>query len=485
MAYGFFPMAVILATAFIIPIVSIKHRKYISHIAAAGTLATIALMINVIPEVLSGGRLVFGVAGWEAPFGISIVLDPLSVFMALFSLLIGFLVIIFSHRYIRERKAEYYSLVCLALVGTLGIIITGDLFNLFVYLEIMSVSSYALVAFNRDKPAVEASIKYLIIGSIGTSLILLGIAFLYGLTGTLNIADIALKVSTISSPVLGIAFGLILTGFAVKAGLMPFHAWLPDAYQASPSPISAIFAGVTTNVGIYAMIRVGFIALTSTTALLWMFIFFGLISMVGGAFLALVQSNLKRLLGYSSISQMGYIAVALGLGTALGISAGILHIINQALIKGLLFLCTAFVVYQAKTDNIYKISGHFKFHPVVAYSFLIGGLSLVGLPLFNGFVSKWMIYVATLQVYPILTVIALMVSVITLAYILKAFYLIFLGNVKPAADERKIPLTMQIPMIVLVILIIALGVMPEFSVWLSELMASSLNPMGYIGGVLG
>ena len=241
---------------------------------------------------------------------------------------------------------------------------------------------------------------------------------------------------------------------------------------------------MTTNTGIYAILRIVFIMLSSHSALLWFLVFIGTLSMVAGAFLALVQTNLKRLLGYSSISQMGYIAMSIGLGTNLGLSGGILHIINQAIIKGLLFLCAAFIVYQTKTDNLYEISGHFKFQPVVTYSFLIGGLSLVGLPLFNGFVSKWVIYMATLQVNPILTVLSLMVTVITLAYVLKAFYLIFLGNVKLAADEKRIPKTMKIPMIILVILILILGIIPEATIKLSEAMVLSLERAQYITEVL-
>lgn len=484
MAYGFLPIGVMLATAFLIPIASLKSDRHAKHVATAGMILSLILTATMVPEIFSSGRLVFQIEGWPAPFGISIVLDTLSITLVFLSILVSLLVVVFSYKYVKERRTKYYSLISLSLVGTLGMLVAGDLFNMFVYLEVLSVSSYALVAFNKDRPAIESGIKYLIIGSLGTSLVLLGVSFLYGLTGSLNLADIAIKLLSVPGAAAGLAIGLIISGMAVKAGLMPFHAWLPDSYQSSPSPISAIFSGVTANAGIYAIMRIGFISLMSHQALLGLLLFFGLLSMVAGAFLALVQSNLKRLLGYSSISQMGYIAMSIALGTPFGVSAGMLHMINQAFIKGLLFLSTAFIVYRTKTDNIYEISGNFRFHPVVAYSFLIGSLSLVGVPLFNGFVSKWMIYMATLEVSPVLTVISLMVTVITLAYILKAFYLIFLGNAKPDPDAGILPLSMKIPIIILSAIIVAMGIFPELSIKLSVMMFSDLDRFAYIGDVL-
>ena len=326
MAYGFLPIGVLLGTAFLIPILSLKNDKFATYTAFTGCLAAMIITLSMVPQVVSEGRIVYHMESWKAPFGITVVIDNLSIVLSFLSILITFLVIIFSYRYVKERRTKYYSLLCLALVGALGMIVTGDIFNMFVYLEVMSVASYALIAFNKDRPALEASIKYLIMGSLATSLLLLGIAFLYGITGTLNMADISVKISSMTNPLVGISFGLILTGMLVKAGLIPFHAWLPDSYQASPSPVSSIFAGVTTNTGIYAILRVGFLVFNSHHALLWLMTFLGVISMVAGAFLALVQTNLKRLLGYSSISQMGYIAMSVGLGTSLGITGGILHI---------------------------------------------------------------------------------------------------------------------------------------------------------------
>ena len=484
MIFGFLPIAVMLATTFLIPLVSLKTEKYIIHTTLAGLFLSLLLSISMIPDVLSKGRVVYQMEGWKAPFGISIVFDPLSVFLSVAFIFIVLLAVVFSHKYIKYKKTEYYSLVCLVLVGTLGVINTGDIFNMFVYLEILSVSSYALTAFFKKKESLEAAIKYLIIGSLATSLVLLGIAFIYGVLGTLNMADIAVKVSGTANPVIGTALALIITGMFIKSGLVPFHAWLPDAYQASPSPVTSIFSGVTTNVGMYAVLRLVFTVFNPVSVLLWMLMIVGAISMLGGALLALVQNSLKRLLAYSSISQMGFVAVSVGLGTQTGLSGGVLHIINHSIIKGLLFLCAGFIVYQAKTDNMHEISGKFKFNPVIGYSFIIGALSLVGVPLFNGFVSKWLIYVATFQVSPVLTVLALVSSALTLAYMLRAFYLVFLCNAKPSAKQKKIPLSMQLPLIVLVGIIILLGVFPGFSIDISNLMVQSLNKQQYIGAVL-
>ncbi len=484
MAFPFLPIGILLATSFVIPIASLKNEDYATYIAAGGCALALIFLSVLAGSVVSQGSIVYQMENWAAPFGITLVIDSLSLFLSMLFALIFLLVITFSYRYIKERRTKYYSLLCLTLAGIMGILTTGDLFNMFVYMEVMSVASYALVAFQKDRPALEAGMKYLIIGSLGTSLILLGIAFLYGLTGTLNIADLASKMSQVHSPAAGMAMALLIAGFSIKAGLVPFHTWLPDAHPAAPSPVSAVLSGILIKTGIYAIARVGFVVMSSPAVLMDTLLVLGSVSMLLGSVLALVQTNLKRLLAYSSISQMGFIALSIGLGTPLGIAGGLLHIVNHALIKGLLFLCAAFVVYQAKTDNIYEISGNFKFHPVVSYSFLIGGLSLVGLPLFNGFISKWMIYIATLESYPFLTILALMATVLTLAYILKAFYVIFLGNTEPGVDDRKMPLSMMVPMVVLSALIIILGIMPGLSVWLSSLMASGLDRISYIGAVL-
>ncbi|MFH1445013.1 MAG: proton-conducting transporter membrane subunit [Nanoarchaeota archaeon] len=480
--YSFYAILLLLASAFITAIVGIKKDNLVPFISIASTFAAFLLTVFTVPLVISQKILTMQMQAWPAPFGITVVVDPLALIMALLVTGIGFFVSLFSFRYIEEGKTEYYTLLSLILVGILGVIHTGDMFNLFVFFEIVSISSYALVAFKRNKASFEASIKYLIMNSFATSLILLGIAFLYGMTGTLNMAHLAVEITGLSTPLLPITFGIILAGFALKAGLVPFHTWLPDAHSAAPSPISALMSGIMISMGVYAIIRLTFTVFFAPAAVLSMLVILGIASMLIGAVLAIMQSDLKRMLAYSTVSQIGYISMSLGLGTYLGAVGGIFHIINHTIIKSLLFLCAGVIIYKIKTSDMNKITS--KFHPLLGYSFLIGVLSLAGIPLLNGFASKWVIYLATLEVFPILTIFTVMVSVLTLAYGLKAFYLIFLVNVNHDKEKKSIPISMMIPIIILTALCIFFGIFSQFGYEISEFVVSSLIKSQYILGVL-
>jgi multicomponent Na+:H+ antiporter subunit D len=200
---------------------------------------------------------------------------------------------LFSQSYVKKNKSQYYALMCLLLAGLLGIIHTGDIFNMFVFFEIMSISSYGLVAFYRNRKALEASIKYIVMGALATSLILLGITFLYGAFGTLNMADIAVKASGYTGILLPLSIAFLLTGFSLKSGLVPFHTWLPDAHPAAPSPISALLSGLVIKGGIYCIMRVGFTVLGAPAILLQALTVIGVLSMVVGGALALVQTDLR------------------------------------------------------------------------------------------------------------------------------------------------------------------------------------------------
>lgn len=482
---SFYSIPVLMVTALIIVITGFRKERFASYIALAGSFVAAIFSAVTIFRVFNSGTIVLQVADWSAPFGISIVADSLSVVFVAIASVIGFFALLFSQSYIKNHKTEYYALVCLMLAGLLGVIHTGDLFNMFVFFEIMSVASYALVAFYRNRKSLEASIKYLIMGAFATSLILFGIALIYGSFGTVNMADLASKTAGYTGFVLPVAIGLMFTGFILKTGLVPFHTWLPDAYPAAPSPVTALFSGITIKAGIYIIIRVGFTVFGAPAVILTSLAVIGAVSMIVGGVLALLQSDLKRLLAYSSISQMGYIALALGLGTQMGISGGLFHILNHAIISSLLFLCAGVVIRFAKTSDLYKIAGTIKSSPLLTYTFLIGILSLGGIPFLNGFASKWLIYVATAQINPLLTVFTLLVSVLTMAYGLKAFYAVFMSNPNPGAAKIRIPLTMGIPLVVLAGLCIILGVVPYIGYYMTDFALQGLGTEAYIVAVLG
>ena len=414
--------------------------------------------------------------GWVPPFGIVWVMDGLSLFVGLLITGISSLVAIYSIKYIKERKHRFYTLLCLMTAGLLGVCLTGDIFNMYVFFEILSIASYGLVSFFLDEDAIEGAFKYIIIGSFGSSFILLGIALLYGVTGTLNFADLALKIS--HSPVFMIALGLIIGGFAFKAAIIPFHAWKPDAIEGTPTPIGAIFTTSSSAVGVYGIMRILFVF--GMIQLNFALIGFGVLTMMVGALLALVQINAKRMLAYSSISQIGYVVMVIGFGTTLGLTSGLYHILNNALIKGLLFMGIGCVIYLTGKENLDEMGMN---NTPLLICMGIGVLSMAGVPPLNGFVSKWLIFMASWEINPILTVLAIIASAITLAYGFKIFSSIFLSGKKSSGEIPKI---MLVPVVILTILCVLIGIFPQLGLDIVEPAANALlNQNQYITAVLG
>jgi multicomponent Na+:H+ antiporter subunit D len=481
--YSFFTIPSYMATAFVIILVSLKRDSYVPVVAVTGSLLALGFSLLAIPQLLTATPVVMQMEEWVAPYGITILGDYLSITLTVLISFVALMTMVFSSSFIRERRAKYYALLSLLFAGMSGVVHTGDMFNLFVFMELIGIASYGLIAFPRSRLALEASIKYLIMGSLGTSLLLMGVAFLYGLTGSLNMADIAVRLSGMSSPAVAVALGLILAGLGIKAGLVPFHTLHLDGYTAAPSPVSAVLAALVANTGLYAILRVSFILFSAPFAALQILLWFGAASMVLGAVLALGQSNLKRLLAYSGVSQVGFIAMSVGLGTSLGLLGGLFHMLNQALIKGLLFFCAGAVIYFAGTADLDRLSGALKSDRLLSFSFLAGVLALAGVPLFNGFASKWIIYVASLEVNPALTLLAVVASAITLAYGLKAYSIIFSGNPSGKPVNARLPLSMKIPLIILTMLIIIIGVLPWLGIEIAGLMATGLDSAAYIQGV--
>ncbi|MFP4005104.1 MAG: proton-conducting transporter membrane subunit [Candidatus Hadarchaeia archaeon] len=492
---------------FLTPVISIisekLNKKEIRSVFVLGLLSIqVLLVLNFSAQVWQNGTVIYEVAGRTPPLGINLTIDNLGVLAALIVSAIGYLVAIYSFFFMspKEGQGKYYTLLFLLIAGMMGVSLTGDIFNFYVFFEIMSICSYALVSFYRDRKAIEASFKYLVMGTIGTSFLLLGIALLYGLTGTLNIADIARRLIILEGELGKTSFvtiasmGLFITGLGIKIGMVPLHAWLPDSYQSAPSSISSIMAGGTAVAGVYALVRIVFM-LFANLSIGTIFVGLGLVSMIVGALLALVQKDIKRLLAYSGISQMGYILLGIGLGATapeaaaeIGIQGGLFHMLNNAIYKSLLFLCAGAIVYRYGTSKMEELGGIGNKMPVTTIAFVIGALALSGIPPFNGFASKWIIYMSGIESgYPYLTVIAVIVSALTLAYLLKAIGSIFLGQTKDVEIQTKeVPIGMLIPMIILASLCIILGIFPQLGMDVIEPAQSTLlNRLEYIEIVLG
>ncbi|MEM5812629.1 MAG: proton-conducting transporter membrane subunit, partial [Candidatus Aenigmatarchaeota archaeon] len=317
---------------------------------------------------------------------------------------------------------------------------------------------------------------------VSTSLILLGIGLIYGLAGTFTLADIALRYQ--NNIIFTTALGLLLTGFAIKAAIVPFHFWKPDATVGAVEPVAALFSSLSVAMGFYGLTRMLFIF--NLIEISWVLIGTGMLTMAVGAVMALIQADIKRLLAYSTISQMGFCLISLGTGTEAGISAALFQVLNNAIAKVVLFLCVGAIILSAGKSNMNELGGLARKMPLTAGCFLIGSLAVVGIPPLSGFASKYMIYFATWEVSPLLTAFALIFSGFTLAYYLKAFSSIFLGPESDINATKKAPATMLIPVIALSVLIVVIGFFPQTGLAIVEPATSSLlNLPNYISTVLG
>jgi multicomponent Na+:H+ antiporter subunit D len=455
--------------------------------------------------------LVYHIGGWELykgiPIGIHFVVDGLSVLMIAIINLMGFLVSFYSVSYIRKFTGEkyYYALFCLMVAGMNGVVITGDLFNMFVFLEIAVISSYALVAFGIEREELEASFKYQVLGGVASLVILLSIALIYWNTGTLNIADIAIVLKESGdNKLLSFIQVLLIAGFGLKAAMIPFHAWLPDAHSSAPSPISAMLSGVLIKaVGVYAIMRLFFNMFTLSYEISMLITVIGTISMVGGVLLAVGQWDFKRLLAYHSISQMGYVVLGVGMGmvilsvggsrdvAVLAIAGGLYHMVNHAVFKGLLFLNAGAVEYKTGTRMLREMGGLSNNMPLTSATFFSASMAISGIPPFNGFFSKLIIIIAAVQGgFYLMAILAVVVSIITLASFMKVHRYVFIGF--PKFKNKKVfgeaPFGMGLPMVILAILCLGLSllVIPFFrDIFLSPAVDTLINTLDYSQSILG
>ncbi len=458
-------VAISLAGAFLISILGKRIKTFPDIFSNLITFSLFCLSLLSIFLVKTNGVIVYKVGGWTPPIGISMVLDGLSSFMLVTVNLIAFLVTLYSVNYMEKftAKWKFYTLFLLMLAGMNGVIISGDMFNLFVFLEIASVASYALVAYGTEREELEAAFKYIVMGTLGSFFILFGIAIMYSYTSTLNMADMSLTLSKIGLGKIGLLVSVFfIMGFGLKAAIAPFHAWLPDAHPSAPAPISAMLSGVLIKVlGLYAIMRVFFNVLGTSSVLLNIFIALGTISMIVGGLLAIGQGDIKRMFAYSSISQIGYILLALGIGTPLAILGGLLHLINHSVFKSLLFLNSGAIEYSTGTRKLNEMSGLNSKMPVTGITSTIGSMSISGMPPFNGFWSKLIIIIAAVKAnHFIAATLCALVSILTLAYYLKFLRNTFFGPLNEKwANLKEVPLFMKTSMIVLALICVLGGVL--------------------------
>lgn len=438
-----------LLTAFILPLFGKKGKNMATFLANIVT--TILLVLSVMCVGKSG---VYLVGKWTIPLGINLVLDGFSSFLLLAISVVSFAAMLFSVRYMERytAKAKYLSLFLLMVAGMNGVVLSGDIFNLFVFLEIASLASYALVGFGCEHEELEASFKYMVLGTIASAFLLFGVAIVYGYTSSLNMAYIS-KIIQETGVNKGLAFALALfiVGFGLKAALVPFHAWLPDAHPSAPAPISAMLSGVLIKaLGVYALCRIVFNVFGLSVPLGWALVILGVLSMVVGVFLAVGQWDMKRLLAYHSISQMGYVVMGIGLGAliiarggsntwaVMAIMGGLFHLVNHAVFKSLLFLMSGSVEMATGTRQLKQLGGLATVMPVTRAVSFVASASIAGVPPFNGFWSKLILVVSAVGAgFYGLAGVTVLVSLVTLISFLKIQRYVFLGELPEDMQQVK------------------------------------------------
>jgi len=463
--------------AFLIEIFGSHNKMVRNTIALTATTIPFVLTLSLIKPVFFDGEIIdYWMGNWSPvggyAIGIGYEIDALNLFFALMVVTTFFLAAIYSIRYMERdhHLGHYYTLFLMLSGSVLGLVFTGDVFNMFVMIEIMTFASVALTSFrSANKVSAEAGFKYLVVGSIGSSFTLLGIVMLYAQCHTLNMAQLSSVLSTGLNPGTVMAFALMFIGLGVKSYIVPFHAPAADAYTAAPTSISMVFSGMVNKAGVYGMIRLVYVIFQAMDlpAMQLMLTTLGTITMFIGVTMALAQHDFKRLLAFHSISQIGYVMTAAGLGTALGLTGALFHAMNHTLFKGLLFLCAGSVLYAAGSTDLDELGGLSKKMPKTTICFLIGAFSISGLPPFNGFASKWTIYQAIYGkavetgnfAYAFATIVALLVSVMTLASFIKVAQAIFFDQLTPSCKNvKEAPNFMLIPMYIMSALCVLTGV---------------------------
>lgn len=394
--------------------------------------------------------------------------DWLGFFFSTIFLALGLISSFYSVEYMAHDTGlgEYYSLLLLMVAGMVGLVYAGDFITFYVFWELMSISSYCLVGFRKHLwESIEAGFKYLIMSAAGSAIILFSLSIIYGLTGTLSFANIASSLLYVSSsPLLSLVFILLVAGFGVKAAVVPFHFWLPDAHPAAPSPISAMLSGVVIKTGIFALIRTTYLFFAPNLVDFHLaFAVLSVLTMSVGNIMALVQKDIKRLLAYSSIGQIGYILISISLGTEYGLTGGLLHVFNHAVMKGLAFLCAGAIIHVTGSRNIDDLIGVGRKMPITAITFAIALLSLSGVPFLNGFVSKYVIFAAAIEAKAyLLTVIGLLNSGLSAVYYLRLIQLIMIRKPQgKTAEVKEASILILVPLVVMAFICILFGVWPD------------------------
>lgn len=468
----------------------LRKEAIVLPFTIAVSFACFAISMNLLSQVLGGDILVYEFGGWSRPYGIEYRVDILNAFVLV--IVSGIAAVVFAvgpgqaRRAIPEgREYLFYSAALLCLTGLLGVTITGDVFNIFVFLEISSLSSYILIALGLNRRALMAAFSYLIMGTIGATFLLIGIGFMYQATGTLNMVDMAHRIQVLG-PTKGVlvALAFVMVGISIKLAVFPLHHWLPNAYSYAPPLVSAFLASTATKVAYYLLIRFTFglfgaALVFETVGIDRLLLPLSIIAMFVGSIAAIYQTEFKRLLAYSSIAQIGYMTLGLSFATQAGVSAGLIHVFNHALMKGALFLVAACVTWRMGGTNLDVMKGLGQRMPFTMAAMVVAGLALVGVPGTVGFVSKWALVSAALEVDALWIAFLIMASsILALVYVWKVVEIAYFQTPEVELERREPPLRLLIPTWILAGAAIYFGIFSSYAVDVAELAAQQVFMVG-------
>ncbi|MCH7565782.1 MAG: monovalent cation/H+ antiporter subunit D family protein [Gemmatimonadetes bacterium] len=471
---------------------TVRNGRAAWAVAVVASWTSLWIAIQLLALVLADGTISYELGGWAAPWGIEYRIDTVNAFVLLIVSMMAAVITPYALRSIeRELEASsvalFYAAFMLCLTGLLGITATGDVFNVFVFLEISSLSAYALIAMGQDRKALTAAYQYLIMGSVGATFIVIGIGMMYVMTGTLNMADLSVLLPQVSSTrTIAVAFAFLTVGISLKLALFPLHLWLPNAYTYAPSTVTAFIASTATKVAVYMLLRFFFTVFGPAFSFDVMqldrvLLPLALVAIFSMSLVAIFQTNIKRMMAYSSVAQIGYMILGISMASVTGLTAGILHMFNHAMMKGALFMALGCVMYRIGSVHIDSMRGLGKRMPWTMAAFVIGGLSLIGIPLTVGFVSKWYLIQGALEKgwWPV-AVLVLLTSLMAVLYIGRVVEAAYFHDF-PGDDEHDLgeaPLAMLVPTWALILANLYFGIDASLTSGVAGSAARSLLGLG-------
>lgn len=466
----------------------IGNRSVAWLLALLASLVSFACASHMMLQVVDGDILSYALGGWEPPLGIEYRIDAANALVLWLISIISILVLIYARESIAHEIRQvshtlFYCCYLLCFSGLLGVVATGDAFNVFVFLEISALSTYVLIAMGaeRDRRALTAAYDYLIMGTVGATFFVIGIGFLYMATGTLNMADLSVRLAEIGdNRTIQAGFAFIVVGMGLKAAIYPLHLWLPGGYTFAPSVVTTFLAATATKAAIYVLLRFIFTvyqpsSLFETATLTWVIVPLAVLAMFAASIIAVFQQDLKRLLAYSSIAQVGYMILGIGIANTTGVTATLIHMFNHGITKAALFMVVGAYVMRVGGSFCDRLPGLGSKMPISSAVFVISGLSLIGVPGTAGFISKWVLMNAAFEKgwwWMALLIVAS--SLLAVIYVWKVVELLYLQERVHAEDVREAPLSMLIPMVALSVACIWFGLGTDATLGIARVAAEGL-----------